>query len=1117
MIELTAYRGDSMSFTIPLTNGTAAFTPGGSYSLIFTAKRSSKDPDTAAVFQKSTATGTITTSTTNAIVTVLYTDTTTEDEPVLYWDIQAQHNSTAAVITAAKGTLTLVRDITRQTTASVPIYTIDPAAGGGGATPAGSTGSVQINNSGALAADSGLVYTGTGDLGTLKVGGGRIYMDATTGAIQANNIAIGGSNSVMPFANVTPAAGNVGSLNVSIGAGNFQAITTGNRNVACGSYSLYSLTTGSSNLGIGNNTLTNLTTGQRNTALGSGAGGPSTGNDNIFINSATDVYLTSNCQIAIAGTSDGPSSTVIGFDGRGNELPTTKTRFIGNTIIWGDGVVGGSSPTASPNNRTSLVQTASVSAKTITLPNVTGKLPVYTDTPAAGKILTATDANGAATWETVNTAINTDPAETRYALSIERKQNFGTSIQSIRAATSKNLRVVTFGDSLVGQGTPLNLSGVIPSAGGFCEAGLSINVSGTTAIVNDWTYPGGQHVSISTGGTRRWGKAYVTFSAHPFDHASIFKIYYIRGTGTLRLRSATGVSTSFTDITGHTAIDTSTGGAAGTIGVRTVTLTSGNIANFYRIDTVCDSGTVKILCVQALANTAGSRDSYHLSCLGLGGSEDSQWITCTQDNWTAVLTEMNPHLIVFKAADFHIANKTLAGNWATVLDSIRTAAPNAVMLLIDSHPHSANTDPAVDNTGWSAGLKAYAALNAPMVQFVECRKFWPNYDTMRSNSMISADGIHLTDPIGRAFESALTLDHVSTLTVAPHINEILNTKIFSRLAGVIGTVKSAYLSGPEWGVTGDLNNANGYIGMFNQVGTNEQPLPAPHLIAYSANNSNPKMANAFALGLNRTSHQIFISGQNPHRIILGNLGNVESTVTRDGNSTVEVLGTSVTVPTFSVGAVASQTADMVQYRTGVTAAAAGTLATAFGPAGALITVPVAHPMPYEVAISIASPCVITKAAHGLFPNQQIVFTTTGALPTGLDLLTRYYVLSTGFTTGAFQVSLTLNGTASNTSGTQSGVHTATPIVYTQSPTTSLTTTAIGQNIALANGVAGQIKTITHVATGPTFTAILTPDTKTGYTTITFANVGDTVTLQYYATGSPAVGWVIVSIRGAVVA
>jgi len=80
-------------------------------------------------------------------------------------------------------------------------------------------------------------------------------------------------------------------------------------------------------------------------------------------------------------------------------------------------------------------------------------------------------------------------------------------------------------------------------------------------------------------------------------------------------------------------------------------------------------------------------------------------------------------------------------------------------------------------------------------------------------------------------------------------------------------------------------------------------------------------------------------------------------------------------------------------------------------------------------------------------------------------------------------------------------------------TTALTTTAPAQSITLANGVAGQIKTITHVATSGSGSAVLTPATKTGYTTITFTNVGDTVKLQYYAT----IGWVIVSIRGAVAA
>lgn len=38
------------------------------------------------------------------------------------------------------------------------------------------------------------------------------------------------------------------------------------------------------------------------------------------------------------------------------------------------------------------------------MPNVNGKLPVYTDTPVAGRVLTATDDSGAATWGNLGTA-----------------------------------------------------------------------------------------------------------------------------------------------------------------------------------------------------------------------------------------------------------------------------------------------------------------------------------------------------------------------------------------------------------------------------------------------------------------------------------------------------------------------------------------------------------------------------------------------------------------------------------------------------------------------------------------------------------------------------------------
>lgn len=75
-----------------------------------------------------------------------------------------------------------------------------------------------------------------------------------------------------------------------------------------------------------------------------------------------------------------------------------------------------------------------------------------------------------------------------------------------------------------------------------------------------------------------------------------------------------------------------------------------------------------------------------------------------------------------------------------------------------------------------------------------------------------------------------------------------------------------------------------------------------------------------------------------------------------------------------------------------------------------------------VTVTIATPAVFTLASHGFVADSQIHLTTTGTLPTGLAIDTVYYVISAGLTSGAFEVSTTLGGSAVNTSGTQSGVH-----------------------------------------------------------------------------------------------
>jgi hypothetical protein len=64
--------------------------------------------------------------------------------------------------------------------------------------------------------------------------------------------------------------------------------------------------------------------------------------------------------------------------------------------------------------------------------------------------------------------------------------------------------------------------------------------------------------------------------------------------------------------------------------------------------------------------------------------------------------------------------------------------------------------------------------------------------------------------------------------------------------------------------------------------------------------------------------------------------------------------------------------------------------------------------------------------------------------------------------------------------------------------TSLTTSGVSQALTLANGVVGEMKIIVHAVDGGS--AVLTPTTKIGFSTVTFAAVGDSVTLIYTSAG-----------------
>ena len=104
----------------------------------------------------------------------------------------------------------------------------------------------------------------------------------------------------------------------------------------------------------------------------------------------------------------------------------------------------------------------------------------------------------------------------------------------------------------------------------------------------------------------------------------------------------------------------------------------------------------------------------------------------------------------------------------------------------------------------------------------------------------------------------------------------------------------------------------------------------------------------------------------------------------------------------------------------------------------------------SVTLTIASPCVVTATTASVPQNgSQIVFATTGALPTGLTAGTVYYVVGSSGTT--FNVALTVGGGAITTSGTQSGTQSISSGTYTP---TAGTNSVIVETIGGGGGSGG---------------------------------------------------------------
>jgi hypothetical protein len=154
MTQLAIIRGDSSTVRIPVSWDGSLYdaTDEAVHTITWTLKRNPNDPDTSAAVQKMLGAG-ITAG--EGWVDVELVPIDTQDMPtnvVFVWDVQVQETN-GAIRTVATGALTIAKDITRETTISVPVYTLQPptvAFGEQGTavySVAGKTGTVTLDKS----------------------------------------------------------------------------------------------------------------------------------------------------------------------------------------------------------------------------------------------------------------------------------------------------------------------------------------------------------------------------------------------------------------------------------------------------------------------------------------------------------------------------------------------------------------------------------------------------------------------------------------------------------------------------------------------------------------------------------------------------------------------------------------------------------------------------------------------------------------------------------------------------------------------------------------------------------------------------------------------------------
>ena len=138
----------------------------------------------------------------------------------------------------------------------------------------------------------------------------------------------------------------------------------------------------------------------------------------------------------------------------------------------------------------------------------------------------------------------------------------------------------------------------------------------------------------------------------------------------------------------------------------------------------------------------------------------------------------------------------------------------------------------------------------------------------------------------------------------------------------------------------------------------------------------------------------------------------------------------------------------------------------------------------QITVTFTNSSASISGTNSYVAGQVVNFNTTGGLPTNFATGTPYYVISTGLSSSAFEVSATLGGSAitagSAGSGTQTSVQSHVGKIYNAtnitgatctSGTTTLTTAGLPSDSNVTNGITVYVENVAPSAWNGTFTGI----------------------------------------------